>query len=321
SCTIDGPSASVARVMCTIIRSTRRRRPGLRAARGSAARGRFRLARPDERAGHLAVHLRSDAIHVDTRLREKRSRVLYLIDAPRFDRGIREAGGLQLRNVLVIAERPGNTPDPEFQVPANLGWHLAADDDVRDGETATRLQHAERFAQGDVLVDREVDHAVGDDHVDRVVRKRDGLDRALQELDIRGAGLPLILAREREHLVGHVQAIHLASRADALRRQQHVDAATGAEVEHDFPWLQVDEGGRVAAAERGGHGLRRQGAGFSVRVEVRRDGISTPAGAGTATALRGNGPCDLAVLLPNRILNLWGRHDRLLLEWLLLATT
>ena len=37
---------------------------------------------------------------------------------------------------------------------------------------------------------------------------------------------------EREHLVGHVDAERPAGRPDALRRQQDVDAAAGAEVEH-----------------------------------------------------------------------------------------
>ena len=58
-------------------------------------------------------------------------------------------------------------------------------------------------------------------------------DRALEELDVGGAGLPLVLARERQHLVGHVEAVGLAGRADALGREQHVDAAARSEIEHD----------------------------------------------------------------------------------------
>ena len=64
--------------------------------------------------------------------------------------------------------------------------------------------------------------------VDRVVGQRDRLDRALQELDVGRAGLALVVARERQHLVGHVEPVGLAGRPDALRRQQHVDAAARA---------------------------------------------------------------------------------------------
>ena len=63
--------------------------------------------------------------------------------------------------------------------------HLAAHDDVGDGEAAARLEHAEGLAQHAVLVGREVDDAVGDDDVHRVVGQRDVLDLALEELDVR----------------------------------------------------------------------------------------------------------------------------------------
>ena len=59
----------------------------------------------------------------------------------------------------------------------------------------------------------EVDDAVGDDHVHRGIGERDRLDVALQELDVLDAGLALVLAGERQHLVGHVQAVRLAGRA------------------------------------------------------------------------------------------------------------
>ncbi len=75
---------------------------------------------------------------------------------------------------------------------------------------------------------------------------------ALQELDVRRAGLALILARERQHLVGHVEAVDLAGRADALGREQHVDAAAGTEIENGLAGLESEQGRRVAAPERGG---------------------------------------------------------------------
>ena len=92
--------------------------------------------------------------------------------------------------------------------------------------------------------------------VDRIVGQRDVLDLALQELDVRRRpALRWFSPRKREHLVGHVEAVGFAGGADAARREQHVDAAAGAEVEHGFAVLQFGERGRIAAAERREHGL------------------------------------------------------------------
>ena len=79
---------------------------------------------------------------------------------------------------------------------------------------------------------RQIDHAVGDDHVDRIVGQRDRLDLALEKLNILRARLLLVLAGEREHVVGHVEAVGLAGRPNATRREQNVDAAARAEIEN-----------------------------------------------------------------------------------------
>ena len=49
------------------------------------------------------------------------------------------------------------------------------------------------------------------------------LDFALQEFDVLEAALAFVLFGEREHLVGHVEAVGLPRRADAARGEQHVD--------------------------------------------------------------------------------------------------
>ena len=69
----------------------------------------------------------------------------------------------------------------------------------------------------------------------------------------------LFSSARREHLVGHVEAVRLARRADALRREQHVDAAARPEVEHGLAFVQFGERRRVAAAERGEQAPRREG--------------------------------------------------------------
>ena len=80
-------------------------------------------------------------------------------------------------------------------------------------------------------------------------RQRDRLDVALEELDVGRAGLGRVALGEREHLVGHVEAERAAGRADALRGEQDVDPAAGAEVEDALALVQVGDGDRVAAAE------------------------------------------------------------------------
>ena len=127
--------------------------------------------------------------------------------------------------------------------------------------------------QHPVLVAGQVDDAVRDDDIDGVVGQRDGLDLALQELDILDARLLLVFAGERQHFVGHVEAVGLARGADAARRKQHVDAAAGAEVEHGLAGLQLGERRRVAAAERREHGRFGQRAFLGHVIEIGGDGV------------------------------------------------
>ena len=108
---------------------------------------------------------------------------------------------------------PATQPDPQFHVPAHLARHLAVHHHVRDREPSAWLEHAKGFAQRRVLVGRQVDDAVRDDDVHGVVGEWNRLDRALEELHVGDARLALILAGERQHLVGHVETIHLPGRA------------------------------------------------------------------------------------------------------------
>src|SRR3712207_7686011 len=48
-------------------------------------------------------------------------------------------------------------------------------------------------------------------------------DLPLQKLDVLDARLPCVVARQLEHLVGHVEAVGLAGWPDAARGQQDVD--------------------------------------------------------------------------------------------------
>ena len=97
----------------------------------------------------------------------------------------------------------------------------------------------------------QVEHTVGDHHVDAAGGQRDLLDVTPEELDVGSARLGGVGPGEGEHLLGHVQAVGLALRSDPAGGEQHVDAAAGAEVEHHLAFPQVGDRERVAATEAG----------------------------------------------------------------------
>src|SRR5271170_7135602 len=170
-------------------------------------------------------------------------------------------------------------------------------------ETANRPKG---FTENAIFVGGEIDDAVRDDNVDRVVGQRDVLDLTFQELDIRDSRLLLVFTRERQHIVRHVQPICFASCADALCREQNVDAATGAEVKNGLSRSKIDQRGRIAAPERSQGGLLWNDPGLVRIVEVRSDRIAAPQ-AGFATRLHTAGlrdcPRGASVLLLDLYLN------------------
>ena len=139
-----------------------------------------------------------------------------------------------------------------------------------------------------IFVGREIDDAVRDDDIDRVVGQRDVLDFAFQELDIGDARLLLVFARQRQHVVRHVQTVGFAGWADALCREQHIDAAAGAKIENSFSGPKIDQRGRIAAPERGLDRFLRNDPRLIGAVEIGGDRIAAPK-AGVATRLHAAG--------------------------------
>src|SRR5262249_6331450 len=86
------------------------------------------------------------------------------------------------------------------------------------------------------------------------------------------AGRRGVPARQLEHLVGHVHAERTPERPDAPRREEHVDAAAGAEVEDDLALAELRDRQRVAAAEAHGDCRLRQALALLVRVERGAEG-------------------------------------------------
>ena len=197
------------------------------------------------------------------------------MDAMRLlDLDVLEAGGGEMPLELVAGEGAGDATRPVLHVATGRLVHVGVGDHVGDGEPPAGPEHTGGLAKHLRLVAREVDHAVGDHDVDGVVGQRDRLDLTAQELDVLDAGLALVGAGELEHLVGHVEAVGLAARADPARGQQDVDAAARTEVEDGLAFLELRDRGRIAAAERRELGGLGQRLAIVARVEARAEDVA-----------------------------------------------
>ena len=96
---------------------------------------------------------------------------------------------------------------------------------------------------------------------------------ALEELDVLDSGFSFVPFGELEHLIGHVKAIGEPGRADPARGEQHVDAATAAEVQHGLARFERGEGGGIAAAERCVQRVGWDELGIIVRVQPAGDEV------------------------------------------------
>src|SRR5829696_3183448 len=204
------------------------------------------------------------------------------------DLDLTEPGGAELALKVRPGQGAGDAAGPLLHVVPSGLVHVGIGDDIADREASAAAQHARRLAEHGRLVFGQVDHAVADDHVDRVVGQWRRLDRALDELDILHTGLGLVSPRQLEHLVGHVQAVGLAGGADAAGREQHVDATPGPEVENRLALMQIGDCGRVAAAERSQVGRVGQRLTIGVVVETGAERLALLVGdhGGVAAAAR-----------------------------------
>ena len=127
---------------------------------------------------------------------------------------------------------------------------MAAHYHIRNRKASAGLQHPEGLAQHSVLIGREVDDAIGDDYIHGVIGKGNLFHLALEEFNILHAGLAPVLARQGQHVVGHVEAVSFAGGANPLRRKQHIDPSARAKIEHGFARMKLGESGRISAAQR-----------------------------------------------------------------------
>lgn len=139
--------------------------------------------------------------------------------------GVDETDSRQAFHVLRSGERSCDAADIRPTLSAVSRRQVVFCDDVGNAYTSARHQDPEHLGQHGRLVGRQVDHAVGDHHIYCTVRQRDVLDGALQEFDVRGAGLGFVGIRQIQHLVSHVDSVGVAGRPDTSCRESN--AASG----------------------------------------------------------------------------------------------
>src|SRR5262249_48261690 len=68
-------------------------------------------------------------------------------------------------------------------------------DHVYNGEPSTWFQHAERFVKNALFLGREIDYAIGNDHIDTIVSYRQRFDFTQPELNVCKSVLLRVFAR------------------------------------------------------------------------------------------------------------------------------
>ncbi len=106
--------------------------------------------------------------------------------------------------------------------------------DIGDRQPAPGLQDPPGLAEDLLFFLSQVDDAIGNDHVDRLVRHRQVLNLAQAEGDMAEAGFLRVLARQVDHIRRHVHPDHQPLRTDPTAGQKTVEAAAGTQVEHCF---------------------------------------------------------------------------------------
>ncbi|GAA1388268.1 hypothetical protein GCM10009613_25320 [Pseudonocardia kongjuensis] len=153
--------------------------------------------------------------------------------------------------VLLRGEGADRAADRPFRGGAGTGVQVGFGQDVGDPEAPAGSQDPGGFGQSARLVDRQGEHAVGDDHVDHTVGQRDVFEVAQPELDVGRTDLGGVRAAQVDHVGARVDAIDVPARPDPAGREQHVQAAAGAEVEHRVAGVQLGHRDRVTARHAG----------------------------------------------------------------------
>src|ERR1051325_89104 len=183
-----------------------------------------------EGADEFAVDLRAARFGIEAGGFEEFAGFFDSISASRLHVNGFKACASQLFAILIFFGCASDAAGPQFHALTNIGRNFTANHDIGDSETPARLENSEGLGKDAVLVARKIDDTIRDNDVDGVIRQRNVFNGALQKLDVRDAGLFLILPGQGQHFVGHVQAISFARGPDAFGGKDDVTPAAGAKV-------------------------------------------------------------------------------------------
>src|SRR5665213_136095 len=231
------------------------------------------LCCPHEAAEELSIYLSRESLRVYPASSHEGGGVFSFVHPSRLDAWIFEAHLAEKREKFLLFQRASNASYPQLHVLANSRRNGSPHDHIRDGEPSARLENPKRFFEHFSFVCREIDDAIGNNHIYSAIWERDVFYLAPEKFNVLSSGLPLVLVRERQHLVSHVETVSLPGRTHALGAEQYIDSASGAEIKNSLSGIQLCQCRRVATAQRRQQRLRWNSGGLTVVIQIRRNGI------------------------------------------------
>src|SRR5438093_5969390 len=95
-----------------------------------------------------------------------------------------ESGQRQQPAVFTLFQGAGNASNLTLHLHSHLISNRSSAHDVRNGKPPARLQDPKRLSEHTPFVGREIDYAVGDDHIDRILGQWHIFDFSLEKPDI-----------------------------------------------------------------------------------------------------------------------------------------
>ena len=185
------------------------------------------------------------------------------------DLDVLESRGAQLALELVGGQGAGDAAGPLLHVGPGGLVHVGVGDDVGDGEApAGRSTRAASAKTAGLSPERLITQ------LEMITSTESSGSGTFSIVPLRNSAFSTPASRWFARAIASISSVMsrpyaLPARADPPRREEDVDAAAGAQVEDGLALVQLGDGGRVAAAERGQ--LRRlgQGVALGIRVELR----------------------------------------------------
>src|SRR4029453_18621626 len=155
------------------------------------------------------------------------------------DPHVREPGSFELLGEDTLRQGPRHSPGPCALIVRDLWGQLALDREIRHADPTSRPEQSEHLRERSALSSRQVQDAIGDHHVDRLVRKRDVFHLSRDELGpALDAGHSCVATSPLAHLLEDVESDSLPFRSDALGGEDGVDPSPRADVQHALARLE-----------------------------------------------------------------------------------